>query len=122
MAKSPTENSLSRLRKEGYHAAVVEKWNPHAKIRQDLFGFIDVVGLNPEHVGMLAVQTTSKNNIRARINKILDEKEKIAIDWLKAQNTIEVHGWDKHNNRYRLTVCELFLDHGALVAGELFTR
>jgi hypothetical protein len=33
---SPTARSLQHLKALGYHAKIVEKWNPFAKIRQDL--------------------------------------------------------------------------------------
>lgn len=42
---SPTQRTLAALRKLGYLAAVVEKWNHGAHIRQDLFGFIDVLAI-----------------------------------------------------------------------------
>lgn len=42
---SPVQRTLAELRKRGHLAAVVEKWNPHAKIRQDLFGLIDIVSI-----------------------------------------------------------------------------
>ena len=42
---SPVQRTLAELRKQGFTAAVVERWNPHAKIRQDLFGLIDVVAV-----------------------------------------------------------------------------
>ena len=40
---SPTQRTLKRLRDLGYLAEVVERWNPHAKVRNDLFGFGDVM-------------------------------------------------------------------------------
>lgn len=40
-----TQRTLKYLRGLGWECAIVEKWNPHAKIRQDLFGFIDIVAL-----------------------------------------------------------------------------
>jgi hypothetical protein len=43
---SPTARSLAHLRELGYKARVVEKWNPWAKVRQDLFGG-DLIGLKP---------------------------------------------------------------------------
>ena len=45
MATSPTQLSLKKLREEGYTVAVVEHWNSFARIRQDLFGFIDLLAL-----------------------------------------------------------------------------
>jgi hypothetical protein len=44
---SPTQRTLAECRKRGWVCQVVEKWNPHARIRQDLFGCIDIVALVP---------------------------------------------------------------------------
>jgi len=59
---SPTRRSLEHLRKAGAElVAVVERWNPHAKIRQDLFGVVDVLAI---HGGdTIAVQATSDSNV-----------------------------------------------------------
>lgn len=54
----------------GYTAAVTERWNPHAKVRQDLFGFIDVLAFRPDR-GWLLVQATSGSNHASRVAKIL---------------------------------------------------
>ena len=50
MATSPTQLSLKKLREEGYIVAVVEHWNSFARIRQDLFGFIDLLALKGKEV------------------------------------------------------------------------
>lgn len=91
MKTSPTQRTLAELRKRGYLAAVVEKWNPHAKIRQDLFGLIDVIGLREGET--LAVQTTSGDHVADRIQKIADS-DKVAFI-RKAGWRIVVHGWRK---------------------------
>lgn len=54
---SPTQRSLRYLREQGYLPAVVEKWNPHAHVRQDLFGFVDIVAVRRDET--LAVQACS---------------------------------------------------------------
>jgi len=92
---SPTQRSLKLLRDSGYMAAVVEKWNPHAKLRQDLFGFIDILGFKGDIV--LAVQTTTKSNLPARVRKI--EQLPAARMWLAPHRTIAVHGWSKRGPR-----------------------
>ena len=90
MSKSPTQRSLAELRKRGYRAQVVEKWNPFAKIRQDLFGVIDVIGVgNGETVG---VQATSASNVSARVRK-MSEAEAVP-DLRKAGWKLLVWGWD----------------------------
>lgn len=88
---SPTERTLQELRKRGYLAAVVERWNAFAKIRQDLFGFVDVIGLRDGET--LAVQTTSGSNVSDRVKKIADS-DKIAVI-RKAGWRVVVWGWAK---------------------------
>ena len=107
---SPTQRTLAELRRLGYLAAVVEHWNPHARIRQDLFGCIDVLAIGPRveladpyvlvpvrHDGpltiTLAVQATSGSNVAARIEKLTASPalpRLIAAGW-----RVEVWGWRK---------------------------
>jgi regulator of sigma D len=88
---SPTQRSLAWLRLRGYTAQVVEKWNPHAKIRQDLFGCIDVVACFP---GVLVgVQACAGSSVSARLKKALAEPR--LVDWLRAGGAFVVHGWRK---------------------------
>ena len=91
---SPGQRTLQRLRKDGYMVAVVEKWNAHARIRQDLYGFIDVLACHPEH-GFLAVQACSGTDTARRLKKIKEERRENAINFLKAGGRIEVWGWRK---------------------------
>ena len=95
---SPTQLTLRKWRKAGYIAAVVEKWNPHARIRQDLFGCIDVIAVgNGETVG---IQSTSDRNLAARVRKIEDLPETVARlregGW-----RVVVEGWKKKSNRWQ---------------------
>ena len=97
--KSPMELSLQLLRKEGYRCGITEKWNPFAKVRNDLHGYVDIEALNATRNIALHVQTTTLSNINARINKI---KEGSAwLDWLAISPThkIEVHGWALQRER-----------------------
>lgn len=89
---SPTQRTLAELRKRGYLAAVTERWNPFAKIRQDLFGIIDVLAVGNGQT--VAVQCTSASNLSSRIKKIADsDATKILRDsgWV-----ILAHGWRKN--------------------------
>lgn len=94
---SPTQRSLAHLKASGYCAQVVERFNPYAKVRIDLFGFIDIVAIRSSNIRegideqILAVQTTSRDNMNARVQKILLIPE--AKIWLKAGGLIVVHGW-----------------------------
>ena len=93
MASSPTTRSLALMRKEGYTCAITEHYNAFVGIRQDLYGFIDIVCLRGGEVGVLGIQTTSTGNINARIKKI--QANPIYILWLQCGNKLEVQGWAK---------------------------
>ena len=91
---TPTQRTLKKLRDEGYTAAVVEKWNPHARIRQDLFGVVDVIGIREGET--LAVQATSGSNVSSRVKKITDAE---ATPMIRAAGwRFVVHGWRKGAN------------------------
>lgn len=94
---SPTQRSLALLRKEGWLVQVVERWNAHAKIRQDLFGCIDLVAVEEGHNGVLGVQATSRSNQAARLTKSLGQ-EALKV-WLAAGNSFQVWGWAKAGKR-----------------------
>ena len=99
MANSPTQRSLAHLRGLGYTVAVTEHWNAFARIRQDLFGIVDLIALKGEET--LAVQTTSGTNVAARVAKIASSAHIDAIR--RAGWRIVVHGWRKgKNGRYTL--------------------
>lgn len=96
--KSPTAQSLAHLRKLGYHAQVVERFIrfPGMKhgIRQDLFGFGDIVAYGENEPGVMLVQATSTSNVSARIAKIRDNAN--AWDWLRSPaRQLVIHGWAK---------------------------
>ena len=116
MKTSPTQRSLKHLRDNGYTSAVVEKWNMHAKIRQDLFGGIDIVALKGEckvvsvfsrkdnmtvhqvhSPGVLGVQSTSDANVAARRTKLLALPE-LRL-WVECGNRLAIHGWSKKGAR-----------------------
>jgi hypothetical protein len=98
MSASPTQLTLKWLRENGWTAEVVEHWNPHARVRNDLFGIVDVLAL--KGATTLAVQTTSAKNVSARIHKIADSPFVAAIR--EAGWAIAVHGWEKRKNRWVL--------------------
>lgn len=88
---SPTQRALAELRRLGAVAAIVERWNPHAKIRQDLFGCIDILYLIGKNT--VGVQVTSGSNHAARRKKILAEPRVAA--WLRAGNLLEIWSYSK---------------------------
>lgn len=96
---SPTEKSLADLRARGFVAAVVERWNSFAHIRQDLWGWMDIIAYHPEKKITVGVQTTTRAHLVARRLKVLENRH--AATWLAAGNKIEVHGWAKKKPRGR---------------------
>ena len=94
---SPTQRTMRALRHDGATCAVVEKWNPHAGpvgIRQDLFGFVDVLVLAPGR-GIVGVQCCARSGHAAHRRKILEERTEVAIEWLKCGGAIEIWSWGK---------------------------
>jgi hypothetical protein len=105
VASSPTQRSLEYLRKErGLVAEVTEHWvafrgidkktgQPRkGGVRKDLFGWIDILAMDPETGKLIAVQTTSGDNVAARLAKIREWQHLGAFLY---EHTGEVHGWAK---------------------------
>ena len=82
----------------GYYIEKVEHWNSFGRVRQDLFGFADLIGLHPDpEERPILVQVTSKSNMLARKNKILASP----VYLLAAKSfDIYVQGWYKIGNRW----------------------
>jgi len=105
-SNSPTQRTLAECRKRGLIAQVVERWNPHAKVRVDLFGVIDVLAIVPrvetihgqaiagEIVGLQACSGTDHAKRRA---KILAEPR--ALAWVEAGGRLELWSWSKRGDR-----------------------
>lgn len=88
---SPTQRSLALLRERGYLVAVVERWNPYARVRQDLFQILDLLAVRGEET--LGVQVTSDSHVAERVAKITQSD---ATSWLRRANwSLVVHGWRK---------------------------
>lgn len=97
---SPTQLTLRKWRKAGYQCAVVEKWNHHTKIRQDLFGFVDVLAVG--HGETVGIQSTSWGNVSSRRNKIADlQADTGIVGALQAGGwRIVIEGWKKPAHRW----------------------
>jgi len=103
---TPTQRTLKKLRDAGYVAEVVERWNPHAKVRHDLFGGIDVlaVGFGVTY----AIQCTTQPNAKRRVEKL---KALPALPFLVAAGwRIEVWGWAKKKGEKQ------WLPHATVIA------
>lgn len=98
MALNPTQLSLRALKEDGWTAEKVERWNSHARVMNDLFGFIDIVAVRGSTT--LAVQATSRSNVSARVRKIADSPMVGPVR--EAGWAIEVWGWEKVKGRWEL--------------------
>lgn len=92
---SPTQRTLKLLREDNWLAQVVERWNPFAHVRQDLFGVIDVVAVRPGEI--LGVQCCAASSAAARLAKAVAEPKLRA--WLEAGGSFVVHSWGKRGGR-----------------------
>ena len=97
MSVSPTQRTIRELRNQGRKCAIVERYNafvgPHG-VRQDLFGIIDVIALDPER-GVVGVQSCGQD-FSAHERKFLEERAEECFDWLRTPGTaLELWGWRK---------------------------
>ena len=100
MKVSPTQRSLEHMRSLGYVCQVVERWNPFAKRRIDLFSCVDILCLGPDG-DTVGIQATSHSNVSSRVTKIANSEHVGAIR--KCGWRLLVHGWGKRaNGKYEL--------------------
>lgn len=93
MASSPTQRTINYMRRQGFAAAVVEKWIPQTRRRADLFGGIDIVCCRADPPSTVGIQATSASNMSARVKKLLATPE--LRTWCEAGNELWVMGWRK---------------------------
>ena len=88
---SPLQRSKKMLEEEGGLVAKVEKWNPWGKVRQDLFGILDLLCVNKTLT--IGVQVTTLAHKQEHIDKMIASS---ALDILKKAGwCIELHSWRK---------------------------
>lgn len=92
MAPSLLPRTLKLLRDRGYTAVVVERWNHHARVRQDLWGF-DILAMHPEVQGLVGLQVTSVDHRSARLKKLAALSTTDL--WCQTGNTAGVLTWRK---------------------------
>ena len=94
---SCTQRTLRALREQGRITDVTErfvKFGAGGGIRKDLFGFIDLISLDPQK-GIIGIQSTSGACLPDHRRKILDEKAVEVTEWLKAGGKLELWAWRK---------------------------
>lgn len=89
LKRSPSALTAEMLQKDGWLVWTVERWIPGARIRVDLFGFLDQIAIRDGEV--IGLQPTSWTNVPARVKKIADAEhvgEVRKLGW-----TLWVIGW-----------------------------
>lgn len=94
---TPTQRTLQALKAQGRKCGIVERFNAHVGqhgIRQDLFGIIDIIALDPAE-GVVGVQTTGQD-FAGHYKKLTVEMAEATADWLQTPGTkLELWGWRK---------------------------
>lgn len=93
MATKSVQRTLKYLRDRGHTAAVVERYNQYTRHREDLFGFIDILSLDPRGriVGVQACGTDWGQHL----NKLSGERADIVGKWIGASGLVWLIGWRK---------------------------
>lgn len=91
------ERSMRYLRELGGFVAKVEHWNQYAHIRQDLFGFADLLWLSDRIVAIQVVNT----HLPEHIEKI--RQNEAAQAWIACGGGLEIHNWKKRGRGKRKT-------------------
>ncbi len=118
---TPTARSLALLRKAGATAETVEKWlqfperkngkptGRMVRMRQDLFGWCDILAVNPQSKTIHFVQTTTRDNQAARLAKIYESPKALAV--IQSGGLVECHGWGMVGARGARKLWECSITH-----------
>lgn len=97
MATSPTQRTIRELKNQGRICGIVERFNQFVGthgIRQDLFGIIDIIALDPIR-GVVGIQSCGQD-FAGHFRKITVERAAETTEWLKTPGTVlELWGWRK---------------------------
>jgi hypothetical protein len=99
---TPSQRTKARLAEQGYHPFKTEHWNAFSRQREDLFGIADFLALGDNEV--IAVQTTTADNLASRVRKIAEHPNVGIVR--EAGIGIHVHGWYK-SRRQGIWVCNI---------------
>ena len=86
---------MRECRSRGYICDKTERWNAFAGPfgrHEDLFGFIDLIALDPKQ-GIIAIQSTGPHGHAKHRKDILVNA--YALEWLKCGGVIEIWSWRK---------------------------
>lgn len=119
---------MELCRKRGWVPAVVEKWNPHVKRRQDLYGFLDLVVMD-DQPGLLGVQATGgRGDVASHVAKLAGIPA--VAEWLGRGLRLEIWSWRQlaayrkdgtraKRDRWAVRILRARLEAGALLWDEI---
>lgn len=91
---STIARSIKILKSEGFHCGITEKYNSFVKIKNDLFGFADLVAFKKDLKNIvLAINATTNSNLSNHIKKYSENK--ILKDWIECGHRFEIWCWSK---------------------------
>ncbi len=96
---STAARTMKEVRKQGRTVDMAQRWvvvpgHPAGGFRKDLFGFIDLVVLDPTQ-GIIGVQACGAD-FKAHQRTIKDSKvTENALEWLACGGKVELWGWRK---------------------------
>ena len=99
---TPTQRTLAAQAQLGRVCEIVEKFNYHVMradggfgIRQDAFGFLDILALDPDSAqGIVGIQSCGQD-WSGHVTKLTVERRDIVTLWLKTGAKCEVWAWRK---------------------------
>jgi hypothetical protein len=92
---TPTQRTLKSMREQGRIVGIVERFNAHVGafgIRQDLFGFIDLIAIDPQD-GIVAIQSCGMD-WSGHVRKLREQRNEAVFEWLKHAK-VELWAWRK---------------------------
>ena len=95
---SPTQRTIRQLKTQGVVCGIVERFNAHVGphgIRQDLFGIIDIIALDPQR-GVVGIQACAGSGYSSHYQKLTTERAQDTQNWLETPGTsLHIWAWRK---------------------------
>lgn len=93
------EKTNDVLKAANFTTQKVETFNMHAGVRQDLYGFIDLLAMHPSH-GIVGVQVCGPSDYAEHVKKMLGPRREALILWLASGGRAILVGWRKLKGRW----------------------
>ena len=93
MATNSFQRTKAWLVEQGFETWKTETFNMYSGHREDMFGFVDILGIHPDH-GTVGVQACGQD-WAPHVEKLTVEKKDIVTRWLLARGSVWLVGWRK---------------------------